>query len=87
MGNNLGFQTKLSVVTIAIVLVTVLCLSASQIYMANTDALVQGRAGLTRVSATLAKSVDLQHALMQRKLLIDRDIMRTQFELSGFPVP
>lgn len=87
MGNNLGFQTKLSVVTIAIVLVTVLCLSASQIYMANTDALVQGRAGLIRVSATLAKSVDLQHALMQRKLLIDRDIMRTQFELSGFPVP
>ena len=87
MGNTLGFQTKLSVVTIAIVLVTVLCLSASQIYMANTDALLQGRAGLTRVSATLASSVALQHALMQRKLVIDRDIMRTQFELSGFPVP
>ena len=87
MGNNPGFQTKLSVVTIAIVLVTVLCLSASQIYMANTDALSQGRAGLSRVSDTLAQSVTLQHALMQRKLLIDRDIMQTQFELSGFPVP
>ena len=87
MGNHLGFQTKLSVVTIAIVLVTVLCLSASQIYMANTDALSQGRAGLGRVSSTLAESVALQHSLMQRKLLIDRDIMRTQFELGGFPVP
>lgn len=87
MGNALGFQTKLSVVTIAIVMVTVLCLSASQILMANSDALNQGRAGLSRVSATLAESVALQHTLMQRKLIIDRDIMRTQFELSGFPVP
>jgi methyl-accepting chemotaxis protein len=87
MGKALGFQTKLSVVTIAIVLVTVLCLSVSQIYMANKDALRQGRESLNRISATLAESVALQHTLMQRKLLIDRDIMKTQFELSGFPVP
>jgi methyl-accepting chemotaxis protein len=87
MINTLGFQTKLSILTIAIVLVTVLCLSASQVYMANTDALRQGRDGLARISATLAESVALQHALMQKKLRIDRDIMKTQFELSGFPVP
>ena len=43
MGKSLGFQTKLSILTIAIVLVTVLWLSASQVYMANTDALRQGR--------------------------------------------
>ncbi|WP_459825745.1 methyl-accepting chemotaxis protein [Desulfomicrobium salsuginis] len=55
--------------------------------MANTDALRQGRDGLTRISATLAESVALQHTLMQKKLRIDRDIMKTQFELSGFPVP
>ena len=87
MGNKLGFQTKLSVLTIAIVLVTVLCLSVSQVYMANRDTLRQGRDGLARISATLAESVALQHALMQKKLRIDRDIMKTQFELSGFPVP
>ena len=87
MNKSLGFQAKLSIVTIAIVLVTVLCLSVSQIFMANTDALRQGRDGLTRISATLAESVALQHTLMQKKLRIDRDIMKTQFELSGFPVP
>ena len=87
MTKSLGFQTKLSIVTIAIVLVTVLCLSVSQIIMANRDALRQGRDGLTRISATLAESVALQNTLMQRKLLIDRDIMKTQFELGGFPVP
>jgi len=87
MGNSLGFQTKLSIVTIGIVLVTVLCLSLSQIYMSNTDTLDQGRDGLTRISSTLSRSVSLQHTLMQRKLLTDREIMKTQFELSGFPVP
>ena len=87
MGKSLGFQTKIAGVTIAIVLVTVLCLSVFQIYMANTDSLRQGRDGLTRISATLAESVALQHTLMQHKLLIDLDIMKTQFELSGFPVP
>jgi len=87
MGKSLGFQTKIAGVTIAIVLVTVLCLSVFQIYMANTDTLRQGRDGLTSISATLAESVALQHTLMQHKLLIDRDIMKTQFELSGFPVP
>ena len=87
MGTSLGFQTKLSVLTIAIVLVTVLCLSISQIFMANKDALRQGRDGLARISATLAESVALQNTLMQKKLRIDRDIMKTQFELGGFPVP
>lgn len=87
MGNTLGFQTKLSVVTIAIVLVTVLCLTVSQFYMANKDALRQGRDGLSSISATLAESVALQHSLMLNKIRIDRDIMKTQFELSGFPVP
>lgn len=87
MGKNLGFQIKLSVVTIAIVLVTVLCLSLSQIYMTRNDVLRQGREGLFSISATLAESVALQHALMQKKIIIDRDIMKTQFELSGFPVP
>lgn len=87
MGKTLGFQTKLSVVTIAIVLVTVLCLAVSQFYMANQDALRQGRDGLSSISATLAESVALQHSLMLNKIRIDRDIMKTQFELSGFPVP
>ena len=87
MENNLGFQVKLSVVTIAIVLVTVLCLCVSQMLMTRTDSLRQGRDGLSSISATLAESVALQHALMQRKIMIDRDIMRTQFELGGFPVP
>jgi methyl-accepting chemotaxis protein len=87
MGNALGFQTKLSVVTVAIVLVTVLCLTVSQFYMANKDALRQGRDGLTSISASLAESVSLQHSLMMNKIRIDRDIMKTQFELSGFPVP
>ena len=87
MNNSLGFQTKLSIATIGVVLVTVLCLSVSQMYMAGKDALRQGRDGLGRISATLTESVALQHTLMQRKLLIDRDIMKTQFELSGFPVP
>lgn len=87
MGNALGFQTKLSVVTVAIVLVTVLCLTVSQFYMTNKDALRQGRDGLSSISATLAESVALQHSLMLNKIRIDRDIMKTQFELSGFPVP
>ncbi len=87
MGKNLGFQVKLSVVTIAIVLVTVLCLSISQIYMTRNDVLRQGRDGLSSVSSTLAKSVALQHSLMQNKINIDRDIMKTQFELNGFPIP
>ena len=87
MGKSLGFQTKIAGVTIAIVLVTVLCLSVFQIFMADRDTLRQGRDGLTSISATLAESVALQHTLMQHKLLIDRDIMKTQFELSGFPVP
>jgi methyl-accepting chemotaxis protein len=87
MGKNLGFQVKLSVVTIAIVLVTVLCLCVSQMLMTRKDSLRQGRGGLTSISSTLAESVDLQHTLMQRKIMIDRDIMRTQFELGGFPVP
>lgn len=87
MGKTLGFQTKLSVVTIAIVLVTVLCLAVSQFYMANKDALRQGRDGLASISQTLAESVALQHSLMVGKIRIDRDIMKTQFELSGFPVP
>jgi hypothetical protein len=39
MIKTLGFQTKLTVATICIVLVTVLCLSVSQIYMAGNDAL------------------------------------------------
>jgi methyl-accepting chemotaxis protein len=87
MGNSLGFQTKLSIVTIGIVLVTVLCLSISQIIMTRQDTLRQARDGLAGVSDTLAESVELQHALMLRKIRIDRDIMKTQFELGGFPVP
>ncbi|SFL72994.1 Methyl-accepting chemotaxis protein [Desulfomicrobium norvegicum] len=87
MGKNLGFQIKLSVVTIAIVLVTVLCLSLSQIFMTRNDVLRQGRDGLFSISSTLVESVTLQHALMQKKIIIDRDIMKTQFELGGFPVP
>ena len=87
MFRSLGFQIKLTVATIGIVLVTVLCLAVSQTYMANTEALRQGRDSLGQVSTTLAESVALQDALMRRKLLIDRDIMKTQFELSGFPVP
>ena len=87
MANSLGFQTKLSVVTIGIVLVTVLCLSISQIFMTRQDTLRQARDGLAGVSATLGESVELQHALMLRKIRIDRDIMKTQFELGGFPVP
>jgi methyl-accepting chemotaxis protein len=55
--------------------------------MANADALRQGRDGLSRISATLGEAVALQHTLMQNKLRTDRDIMRTQFELGGFPVP
>lgn len=87
MGKNFGFQIKLSVVTIAIVLVTVLCLSMSQMFMTRNDVLRQGRDGLFSISSTLAESVALQHALMQKKIIIDRDIMKTQFELGGFPVP
>ena len=87
MGKNFGFQIKLSVVTIAIVLVTVLCLSLSQMFMTRNDVLRQGRDGLFSISSTLAESVALQHALMQKKIIIDRDIMKTQFELGGFPVP
>lgn len=87
MLSSLGFRVKLSVLTIAIVIITVLCLSGSQIFMANEDALRQGRDGLLRISATLGEAVALQHTLMQNKLRIDRDIMRTQFELGGFPVP
>ncbi|WP_371877425.1 methyl-accepting chemotaxis protein [Desulfomicrobium sp. ZS1] len=87
MEKNLGFQVKLSIVTIAIVLVTVLCLSLSQMYMTRNDVLRQGRDGLSSISSTLAESVALQHSLMQNKINIDRDIMKTQFELSGFPIP
>jgi len=87
MKKNLGFQVKLAVVTIAIVLVTVLCLSISQIYMTRNDVLRQGRDGLSSISSTLAESVALQHSLMQNKINIDRNIMKTQFELSGFPIP
>jgi methyl-accepting chemotaxis protein len=87
MKKNLGFQVKLAVVTIAIVLVTVLCLSISQIYMTRNDVLRQGRDGLSSISSTLAESVALQHSLMKNKINIDRDIMKTQFELSGFPIP
>jgi len=87
MGKNFGFQIKLSVVTIAIVLVTVLCTSLSQMFMTRNDVLRQGRDGLSSISSTLAESVPLQHALMQKKIIIDRNIMKTQFELSGFPVP
>ena len=87
MKKNIGFQVKLTVVTIAIVLVTVLCLSISQIYMTRNDVLRQGRDGLSSISSTLAESVALQHSLMKNKINIDRDIMKTQFELSGFPIP
>jgi len=55
--------------------------------MTRSDSMRQGRDGLSSISATLAESVALQHTLMQRKILIDRDIMKTQFELGGFPVP
>lgn len=87
MGDRIGFQAKISILTIGIVLVTVLCLSASQIYMANTDALRQGREGLSRISNTLIESVALQESLMAHKLGGDRDILRGQFGLRGFPVP
>lgn len=87
MGMNIRFQAKLLGVTLAIVIVTVVCLSVSQILVSTQDALRQGREGISSVSSTLAQSVALQHSLMQRKILIDRDIMKTQFELGGFPVP
>ena len=83
----IGIQTKISILTVAIVLVTVVCLSVSQIYLANNDALAKGREGLGTISAMLGESVALQHTLMQDKVRIDRDIMRTQFALSGFPIP
>ncbi|WP_192624334.1 methyl-accepting chemotaxis protein [Desulfomicrobium macestii] len=55
--------------------------------MTRNDVLRQGRDGLFSISSTLVESVALQHALMQKKIIIDRDIMKTQFELGGFPVP
>lgn len=83
----MGIQIKITILTVAIVLVTVACLSVSQIYMANKDALAQGQAGLAAISDMLGESVALQHTLMEGKIRIDRDILRTQFALSGFPIP
>ncbi|SFK11915.1 methyl-accepting chemotaxis protein [Desulfomicrobium apsheronum] len=67
MGKKFGFQIKLSVVTIAIVLVTVLCTSLSQMFMTRNDVLRQGRDGLSSISSTLVESVPLQHARLQKR--------------------
>lgn len=87
MTNRMNFQTKLAGVSIAIVLLTVLSTAVTNLYMSKRESIRQGRQLLSNVSATLSEAVSLQNVLMEKKISADRDIMKTQFALSGFPIP
>lgn len=84
---RLGFHTKLMLVTIAIVLVTIVCLTLMQAVMTRQGYRDKGRAALDGVATTLHEAVTLQDSLNQQKIRADLDVLTTQFELSGFPVP
>ncbi len=83
---RLGFQTKLAFVTIGIVLVTILCLSAVQAVLTRHGYVERGQAALAGVSHTLEQALGLQDSMARRKIASDLGVLATQFELSGFPV-
>ena len=83
---RLGFQTKLALATIGIVLVTILCLSAMQAVSTRQAYIERGREILSGVSHTLGQALELQDNMARRKIASDLGVLTTQFELSGFPV-
>ncbi|NCD26333.1 MAG: PAS domain-containing protein [Deltaproteobacteria bacterium] len=81
-----GFQTRLVVVAIGIVVVTIVCLSAVQAVLTRQMHVDRGRETLAGVSHTLGQALGLQDGMARRKIASDLGVLATQFELSGFPV-
>jgi methyl-accepting chemotaxis protein len=73
---RLGFHTKLILVTIAIVLVTIVCLTLMQAVMTRQGYRDKGRAALEGVAATLHEAVSLQDSLNQQKIRADLAVVR-----------
>lgn len=83
---NLGFQYKLIIATLSIVLLTIVCMGAVNSYNSRSAYLDSGVAALENVSRTLAETVAMQDRLARTKIGSDLKIFKSIMGISGLPM-
>ena len=86
MGKRLGVQTKLTVGCLCLVLVTLLCTSAINIWSSQNGYMEKSHELLQGVSNTLVNTLQTQHDLTATALQSELNVFDLQFNLKGFPV-
>ncbi|WP_029897076.1 methyl-accepting chemotaxis protein [Desulfohalovibrio reitneri] len=86
MLRKIPFRTKLVIASLFIVFVTLACMAATQFVTTKRGYLRNGQETLSNVSRSLRELASLQHDLKKKNAASDLSIMRTQFELKGFPI-
>ncbi|QJB54972.1 methyl-accepting chemotaxis protein [Pseudodesulfovibrio sp. zrk46] len=81
-----GFQSKLTIASLLIVLLTIACMSGVNFYNSRSEYLDNGVAALEDVSSTLAETVAMQDRLARRKIGSDLNIFSRVMGISGLPM-
>lgn len=83
---SLGFQSKLTLATLFIVILTIACMAGVNFVNSRSEYLESGIAALEDVSATLAETVAMQDHLARKKIISDLNIFKSAMGVSGLPM-
>lgn len=83
---HFGFQSKLTIASLLIVLLTIGCMVGVNTINSRSDYLENGIASLEDVSSTLADTVAMQDTLARKKIGSDLNIFKSVMGVSGLPM-
>ncbi|MCG2732868.1 methyl-accepting chemotaxis protein [Pseudodesulfovibrio aespoeensis] len=83
---RLGFRSKLFIVSISIVVITIVCMSIVNFWQSRRAYLDNGLSTLESVSATLHETVMLQDDLARKKIGSDLNVLKAMMGVSGLPM-
>ncbi|QGY41936.1 PAS domain-containing protein [Pseudodesulfovibrio cashew] len=82
----LGFQSKLTIASVCIVLLTIVCMTGVNFINSRSEYLENGVTSLNDISATLAETVTMQDRLARKKIISDLNIFKSAMGVSGLPM-
>ena len=83
---SLGFQSKLTIASLSIVILTITCMAGVNFVNSRSEYLDSGVAALENVSGTLAETVAMQDRLARKKIGSDLNIFKSIMGISGLPM-
>lgn len=83
---SLGFKAKLFTASISIVIITISCMAAVNIYLSRAEYLKNGIVALENTSGTLHGVIERQAQLARKKILSDLNVFRSIMGISGLPM-